>query len=732
MKNKILKILGAVSSLDLSARLVRGATLATLGLLCCSWGATPTMAQPDVSSSIVDLGDFYGGPGYSTNYLATYDGRVYTIGDVDNDQTQYLNYYTPGEPGYGREKRDDGNGLVINQEETHGLYVLENELLISGADGVPNVDSGVWVKTGTGWKHKASPVGNGLDPVHYHGQYKYKGKYFASFSNSIGAAGAGAATAVSSDNLQTWQIVGDPLGQFVTPDANGVNQPDDRDTKFYFELQGHLFATGFTIKPDGVGYGGNPRYAFVSEKWLMHYTGDANNSFEVVHNTPSDLLSGFSASWFTKAVDLPNGKSLIADGSRVIRVGFVNATGANGTYPKPVGEGLVPCASDAYLVELYAVNGVAYVLESNSKAGTAKIKWSTDGTNWTTLCTYSKAVTGFAGAAMTILNGDIYLGRSNHIYRLPGSAVTLPANNTAPVAADDSYTVAQSDVLEVSEIRNGVLSNDSDPNRDPINAQLVSGPTHGTLSLARSGTFVYTPNSGFLGTDSFAYQVTDGLTVSPTAQVTLRVTPQTGNTGTGTGLSGEYFDNMDFTASKGNRVDSTVDFNWGGGYPSEIGITDGDTFSVRWTGEIQPRYSESYTFSGTSDNGFKLWIDANGNGSFEGGELLVNYPTTSWGQLHQQFGRADGGPEIQDQDRLHRRGRRRGGQLQVAERFAIITDRASHSVVSGGANQRGHQRHGHGFERRVFRQHGLHQQQAQTHRCHYQLRLGQWFARSQH
>ena len=47
-------------------------------------------------------------------------------------------------------------------------------------------------------------------------------------------------------------------------------------------------------------------------------------------------------------------------------------------------------------------------------------------------------------------------------------------------------------------------------------------------------------------------------------------------------------------------------------------------------GEIEPRYSETYTFSGYSDNGFKLWIDANGNGSFESSELLVNQPTSVW------------------------------------------------------------------------------------------------------
>ncbi len=77
--------------------------------------------------------------------------------------------------------------------------------------------------------------------------------------------------------------------------------------------------------------------------------------------------------------------------------------------------------------------------------------------------------------------------------------------------------------------------------------------------------------------------------------------------GTGTGLFGEYFNNIDFSASRLTRTDSTVNFNWGGGSPaSPVGS---DTFSVRWTGQVQPRYSETYTFYTTADDGIRLWVD---------------------------------------------------------------------------------------------------------------------------
>lgn len=34
-----------------------------------------------------------------------------------------------------------------------------------------------------------------------------------------------------------------------------------------------------------------------------------------------------------------------------------------------------------------------------------------------------------------------------------------------------------------------------------------------------------------------------------------------------------------------------------------------DNFSVRWTGEVQPAYSQAYTFRTLSDDGVRLWVD---------------------------------------------------------------------------------------------------------------------------
>ncbi len=75
----------------------------------------------------------------------------------------------------------------------------------------------------------------------------------------------------------------------------------------------------------------------------------------------------------------------------------------------------------------------------------------------------------------------------------------------------------------LSTAAQGVLQNDTDPEGDPMNAGLVSGPAHGTLSLASNGSFVYTPASGFTGLDSFTYSPADSGGPGPTATVTLQV-----------------------------------------------------------------------------------------------------------------------------------------------------------------------------------------------------------------
>ncbi|SMP76920.1 tandem-95 repeat protein [Noviherbaspirillum suwonense] len=103
--------------------------------------------------------------------------------------------------------------------------------------------------------------------------------------------------------------------------------------------------------------------------------------------------------------------------------------------------------------------------------------------------------------------------------------ITILGKNFAPVANDDSganYTLQQGGSLAVGAAT-GVLKNDTDPDGTALTAHLVSGPLHGVLGFNADGSFVYTPDANYYGTDSFRYRASDGSLDSTDATVTLTI-----------------------------------------------------------------------------------------------------------------------------------------------------------------------------------------------------------------
>jgi hypothetical protein len=72
-----------------------------------------------------------------------------------------------------------------------------------------------------------------------------------------------------------------------------------------------------------------------------------------------------------------------------------------------------------------------------------------------------------------------------------------------------------------------VLANDSDPDGDALAVTALSTPANGTVLKNADGSVTYTAKSGFVGTDTFTYQATDGAANSNTATVTVQVTALT-------------------------------------------------------------------------------------------------------------------------------------------------------------------------------------------------------------
>ena len=77
--------------------------------------------------------------------------------------------------------------------------------------------------------------------------------------------------------------------------------------------------------------------------------------------------------------------------------------------------------------------------------------------------------------------------------------VTITVNpvNDAPVAVDDAYSTDEDTPLNIPV--KGVLANDTDVDNTVITAVLVSGPSHGSLTLNADGSFTYTPTANYNG-----------------------------------------------------------------------------------------------------------------------------------------------------------------------------------------------------------------------------------------
>src|SRR5207302_1406697 len=101
-------------------------------------------------------------------------------------------------------------------------------------------------------------------------------------------------------------------------------------------------------------------------------------------------------------------------------------------------------------------------------------------------------------------------------------SIAVAAVNDAPVAASDSYTANEDTPLTMAAP--GVLGNDTDADGDALTAIVVSGPTHGTLTLSANGTLSYTPSANYNGSDSFTYKANDGTADSNVVTVAITIT----------------------------------------------------------------------------------------------------------------------------------------------------------------------------------------------------------------
>jgi|GEM_PF-2314737 len=139
------------------------------------------------------------------------------------------------------------------------------------------------------------------------------------------------------------------------------------------------------------------------------------------------------------------------------------------------------------------------------------------------------SVTENEGGTFTYTPDDDFVGEDSFTYTISDGTntgtdtatvtIAVEAENELPAAVNDNAQTSTNTPVEID-----VLGNDSDPEGDPLTITNSSQPENGTAVENEDGTFTYTPDEGFTGTDSFTYTISDDTEdETDTATVTIAV-----------------------------------------------------------------------------------------------------------------------------------------------------------------------------------------------------------------
>jgi dienelactone hydrolase len=169
----------------------------------------------------------------------------------------------------------------------------------------------------------------------------------------------------------------------------------------------------------------------------------------------------------------------------------------------------------------------------------------------------------------------------------------LPANN-ATVSAPSIAALSWNAALNASSYDVYIWSGTTVPTTPVANVTTLSYTATGLTASTQYSWYVVPKNAAGGATGCSGTAVTKFTTAAPS---------------TGTGLQGQYYANATLSGNPvTTRIDSVInnDFVYVSPVPGLIPV---ENYSVRWTGQVKPLFSETYTFYTVSDDGIRLWVN---------------------------------------------------------------------------------------------------------------------------
>ncbi|HTH46998.1 MAG TPA: PA14 domain-containing protein [Candidatus Limnocylindria bacterium] len=402
------------------------------------------------------------------------------------------------------------------------------------------------------------------------------------------------------------------LGDYFTPFNQAALNSADAD----------LGSGGVIILPDEVGSAAHPHLCVGCGKEGKIYLLDRDNLGHYQANSDSQIVQSLpgviAGTWGTPAY-YKQRLYYIGSGDAMKMLPFANGK-LTGSVQSQTGNGFGYPAGTPSISANGDTNGIAWAIDFGAYGSRGpSVLHAYDAEN---------------------LGKELYNSGQMGNRDVPGPAVKF----TTPTVANGKVFVGTANSLAVYGHGQWVATPVVSPNGGVFNGSIqvtLSDPTPGTeLRYTTDGTSPTAASTLYGGpltlTDTTALRVRAFKAGYADSEVVTATFFNSSSVGTGKGLQGEYFSNQAKTFNGPPtlvRTDSTVNFDWGSGSPDPK--ISADTFTVRWTGQVQAQFSETYTFTTTSDDGVRLYV----NGQLIIDEWIDQGPTDWTGSIALQAGK---------------------------------------------------------------------------------------------